>query len=115
MPAPAAVAPPSVAWDARCMVAAVHSRSECPSCGAGLVFLVGDPAVGYEDIVPSDSELPTLIEHSELRCRFHLFLTPGPNNHLLPGNADWMTKEPIDTGDAHLRYQRWVRTDDGME
>ena len=97
------------------MVAAVHSRSECPSCGAALVFLVGDPAVGYEDIVPSDSELPTLVEHSELRCRFHLFLTPGANNHVLPGNADWITKEPIDTGDAHLRYQRWIRTDDGME
>jgi hypothetical protein len=96
------------------MAPRVHHHADCAACGARLVYLAGDPSVGYEDIEPSDGGRRTLVEHTDQRCAFHLFLTPDPARHVLPGNADWLTKNPV-TGpeptQTRLRYQRWTRTD----
>ena len=92
----------------------VHHRADCTACAAALVFLAGDPSVGYEDIEPSDGGAPTLVEHTNQRCEFHRFLTPDPARHVLPGNTDWLTKKPAagpESPRSRLRYQRWVRTD----
>jgi hypothetical protein len=92
----------------------VHYRGDCSACGAALVFLAGDPSVGYEDIEPSDGGARTLVEHTDQRCGFHRFLTPDPARHVLPGNADWLTGAPS-AGEpparSRLRYERWSRTD----
>ena len=62
------------------------------SSAAELVFLLGDPSVPYEDIDPLEGGPRTLVEHGELRCDFHQFLTPRPGRHTLPGNANWHDK-----------------------
>jgi hypothetical protein len=93
------------------MAARVHGRSDCAECGAALVFLAGDPSVGYEDIEPVEGGARTLVEHTTQRCEFHRFLTPELGRHVLPGNADWLTGTPIGPSQAKLRYQRWIRED----
>jgi hypothetical protein len=73
------------------------------------VFLVGDASVPYEDIEPLDGGPRMLVEHSDQRCGFHQFLTPGPGRHTLPGNANWhdqsLTNDRAGT--------RWSRDDAG--
>lgn len=92
------------------MAAQVHSRSDCALCNAELVFLAGDPTVGYEDILPLEGGPSTLVEHTSQRCDFHRFLTPDSTRHVLPGNADWADQSLINS-QPRLRAQRWVRTD----
>jgi hypothetical protein len=96
------------------MAPRVHHHADCAACGAPLLYLAGDPSVGYEDIEPSDGGTRTLVEHTDQRCAFHRFLTPGPEHHVLPGNADWLTQTPTSGGapaQSRLRNQRWTRTD----
>lgn len=68
---------------------------------------MGDPSVSYEDVDPSDGGPRTLLEHTEQRCRFHRFLTPGPGSHTLPGNANWLDKKPTNNPAG----PRWMRSD----
>ncbi|GAA5154478.1 hypothetical protein GCM10023321_26350 [Pseudonocardia eucalypti] len=89
-------------------MATIDHRSQCGECQAQLVHLVGDPSVPYEDIEPLEGGPPTLVEHTEERCQFHQFLTPDPRNHVLPGNAAWLTKRATDQP-RKLRFRRWVR------
>lgn len=91
-------------------MATIQHRARCEQCRAELVHLTGDPAVPYEDIVPSDGGPRTLIEHTDERCQFHQFLTPDPRNHVLPGNADWVTLRPVDQP-RKPRFRRSVRED----
>lgn len=95
----------------RVVTAREHSRSRCVLCDAELVFLVGDPTVGYEDIHPIEGGPRTLVEHTDERCRFHQFLTPSAEHHTLPGNASWLDKVPINPP-RRQRFGRWVRTDE---
>ncbi len=67
--------------------------------------------MGYEEIDPIEGGTHTLVEHTTQRCEFHRFLTPEPGRHVLPGNADWLTGEPVEPGQSRLRYRRWVRED----
>jgi hypothetical protein len=89
------------------MAPRVARRSRCSVCEAELVHLAGDPSVGYEDIDPLEGGPRTLVEHDRKRCDLHVFLTPAPGRHTLPGNADWATGNPLPTG----RIRRWQRDD----
>lgn len=93
------------------MASIEHHRSVCADCDAALVFLAGDPSVPYEDIDPIDGGPRTYVEHTDERCQFHQFLTPDPRNHVLPGNADWVTQRPVNQP-TKPRFGRWVRVDD---